>query len=54
MEGYCITIPKFRRKKIPYLGFFVNTMGSYRGIALPKQNLERMQYLHGQFVNTMD
>ncbi len=28
MEGYCITIPKPRRKVIPYLGFFVNTMGT--------------------------
>jgi hypothetical protein len=40
MEGYCIAIPKLRRKTIPYLGFFANTMGSKKGIALPEQNLE--------------
>jgi hypothetical protein len=42
LEGYYIAIPKPRRKAIPYLGLFVNTMGCYKGIALPKQNLEGM------------
>jgi len=46
LEGYYITIPKLRRKAIPHLGFFTNTMGSWRGIALPKQNLEGMRYPH--------
>jgi hypothetical protein len=46
LEGYCIAIPKPKRKVIPYLGFFVNTMGFWKGIALPKKNLEGMQYLY--------
>jgi hypothetical protein len=46
LEGYYITIPKLRRKVIPYLGFFANNMGSWRGIALPRENLEEMQYPH--------
>jgi hypothetical protein len=45
LEGYYITIPKPKRKAIPYMGFLANTMDSWKGIALPKQNYKECNTL---------
>jgi hypothetical protein len=41
LKGYNITIPKPRRKAIPFFGLFANTMGLLKGYCITRTKPQR-------------